>query len=191
MMSPLELTANIFNLASVFLANRNKVHTWWVGIIGTALFAVVFYQVKLYADVTLQIFFIATSIYGWRNWVSGGVNKTELPITRITLTALTCCFLASIVVVASYGFLLFRMTDASYPYIDSMVLIFSVVAQLLLMARKLETWIFWILVDIIAVPLFASKELYLTAIVYFGFLVNAVFGLINWARLYRSTNEEV
>lgn len=190
-MNPLELSANIFNLVSVFLANRNKVHTWWVGIIGTTLFAAVFYEVKLYADVTLQIFFIATSIYGWWNWVSGGDDRSELPITRITLGALFGCFLVSIVVVAGYGFLLYRMTDASYPYIDSMVLIFSVVAQLLLMTRKLETWIFWIIVDLIAVPLFASKELYLTAIVYLGFLVNAVFGLINWIRLYRGTHEEV
>lgn len=190
-MSVLEISANIFTLASVYLANRNIIHTWWVGIIGTSLFAVVFYQVQLYADVTLQFFFIATSIYGWWNWLQGGAARTELPISRISLLGLICRFLLSVLFVAGYGYLLFSLTDASYPFIDSMVLAFSIVAQLLLMSRKLETWIFWIIVDVIAVPLFASKGLYLTSFIYFCFLINAVFGLRNWTRIYRSSYERV
>lgn len=190
-MNPLELFANLFTLVSVYLANRNSVYTWSVGIAGTALFAIVFYQVQLYADVTLQFFFIGSSIYGWWNWVNGGADNAELPISRISFSKLIGCFLISFLVVGGYGYLLFKLTDASFPFIDSMVLAFSIVAQLLLMARKLETWIFWIIVDIIAVPLFASKELYVTSFIYFIFLVNAVFGLINWIRIYRSANETV
>ncbi|MBK9163886.1 MAG: nicotinamide mononucleotide transporter [Acidobacteria bacterium] len=183
-MSPLELSANIFNLISVFLANRNDVNTWWVGIIGTVLFAFLFFEVKLYADVTLQIFFVGTSIYGWWNWKRGGDTKVELPITRIRPRSLVCFLIISLLVLGVYGSLLLYLTDASYPFIDSVVLVFSVLAQLLLMSRKLETWYFWILVDIVAVPLFASKGLYLTSSIYFIFLVNAVFGLMNWRRIY-------
>jgi len=64
-MIPLEIAANVFNLISVFLANGNSVHTWRAGIIGTILFAMLFFEVKLYADFTLQSFFVVTSIIGW------------------------------------------------------------------------------------------------------------------------------
>ncbi|HEX8399776.1 MAG TPA: nicotinamide riboside transporter PnuC [Pyrinomonadaceae bacterium] len=185
-MNPLEISANVFNLISVFLANRNSIHTWWTGIAGTVLFAFLFYEVKLYADVTLQIFFVLTSIYGWRNWLLGGDQKQELTITRANPIQLIFFVAASCAITFGYGYLLVRLTDASYPFVDSIVLVFSVLAQLLLMQRKLETWIFWILVDAVAIPLFASKELYLTAAIYSAFLVNAVFGLFNWIKIYRT-----
>ena len=190
-MNPLEISANISNLISVFLANRNSMHTWWIGIIGTALFAFLFYEVKLYADVTLQFFFIGTSMYGWWKWLRGGADSGELEIGRVSIRSLSSYIALSILVLLSYGSFLYYLTDASYPYIDSIVLVFSVLAQLLLMSRKLETWYFWIVVDIVAVPLFASKGLYLTSAIYFGFLVNAVFGLLNWRRIYALQEQEI
>ena len=190
-MNPLEIFANIFNVISVFLANRNNIHNWWTGIIGTILFLFLFYDVKLYADVTLQVFFIITSVWGWWNWVHGETKDEELKITRISLLKLLLFTLISIAVTFGYGYLLFRLTDASYPFTDSIILVFSVLAQLLLMERKLENWVFWILVDAVAVPLYASKELYLTAFIYFVFFVNAIWGLFHWLKLYRIQNEEV
>lgn len=70
MMTPFEITANAVTALSIFLAARNSVHTWWSGIIGGLLFIVVFYQAKLYADASLQIFFIVTSSTGWRVWLN-------------------------------------------------------------------------------------------------------------------------
>lgn len=190
-MNPIEISANLFNLVSVFLANRNSVHTWWIGIIGTALFAVLFYEVNLYADVTLQIFFISTSFYGWWKWLNGGINHDELNIEKVARNSLLLYILIALLVLVSYGSLLYYLTDASYPYIDSVILVFSVLAQLLLMSRKLETWYFWIIVDLVAVPLFASKGLYLTSAIYFGFLINAFFGLKNWKRIYAQQTGEI
>jgi nicotinamide mononucleotide transporter len=85
--------------------------------------------------------------------------------------------------------LLFRLTDASFPFTDSIVLVFSVLAQFLLMQRKLENWYCWILVDLIAVPLYTAKELYLTAAIYFVFLILAVWGLVNWRKLAQQTQK--
>lgn len=183
-MSPLEIVANLSNLLSVFLAYRNNIHTWWVGIIATILFAFLFFEVKLYADVTLQFFFIGTSIFGWWNWLKGGQGSQELMVGRVRVPTLLVYVAVSILILIIYGALLHDLTDASYPFIDSVVLVFSVLAQFLLMSRKLETWIFWIVVDLIAVPLFASKGLYLTSAIYFAFLVNAVLGLRNWTKIY-------
>lgn len=189
-MSLLEVFANIFNLISVFLANRNSVHTWWIGIIGGVLYGVMFYEVKLYADVILQVFFILTNLYGWWAWLHGGAERKELPITRIAVKSLILFALLAIVLTIGHGFLLHTMTDASFPFIDSTVLVLSIIAQFLLMRRKLESWIFWIIVDAIAVPLYGAKGLYLTSAIYFLFLLNAAWGLINWHRIRRAENLE-
>jgi len=187
----LEVFANISNLISVFLANRNNVHTWWTGIIGTILFAFLFFEVKLYADVVLQIFFIITNIYGWYIWLFGSVENRELPISRISFRQLIFFAAIAILITFGHGLLLHSLTDASFPFIDSIVLVFSIIAQFLLMKRKLESWCFWILVDAVAVPLYAAKELYLTSAIYFLFLINAVWGLINWMKIWRSEQKNV
>lgn len=190
-MNPLEIFANIFNLASVVLTNRNSVQTWWLGIIGGVLYGVMFYEVKLYADVILQIFFILTNLYGWWAWIYGSAEQKELPITRIDFKNLILFGVVAIFLTAGHGFLLYRLTDASFPFVDSVILIFSIVAQFLLMRRKLESWYFWILVDLVAIPLYAAKGLYLTSAIYFLFLINAVFGLLNWLKIWRGEQAEV
>ncbi|WP_141749593.1 nicotinamide mononucleotide transporter family protein, partial [Duganella phyllosphaerae] len=74
MTSPLEIAANAVMTVSIFLAGRNNVHSWWLGIIGCVLFAVLFYESRLYADVTLQLFFIVTCVIGWWRWLRGGTG---------------------------------------------------------------------------------------------------------------------
>lgn len=187
-MNPLEIFANLFNLISVFLANRNNIHTWWIGIIGGILYGVMFYEVKLYADVILQVFFVLTNIYGWWAWLHGGANKQELPITRVKIWQLILFAVLAVILTVGHGYLLHSLTDASFPFIDSIILVFSIIAQFLLMQRKLESWCFWIIVDAVAVPLYAAKDLYLTSAIYFLFLLNAVWGLVNWWKIWRSTN---
>ncbi|MBS1796752.1 MAG: nicotinamide mononucleotide transporter [Acidobacteria bacterium] len=189
-MTPLEIIANFFNLGSVFLANRNNVHTWWTGIVGTILYGVMFYEVKLYADVILQAFFLVTNVYGWWAWAYGGKDHDELPITRIHWPQLMLFTAAAILITVGHGYLLYRLTDANFPFVDSIVLVFSIIAQFLLMKRKLENWLFWILVDAVACPLYAAKELYLTAAIYFLFLALAVSGLLNWLKLWRAAQIE-
>ncbi len=185
-MSLLEIFANIFNLISVFLANRNSVHTWWIGIIGGVLYGVMFYEVKLYADVILQVFFILTNFYGWWAWLHGDKKNEELPITQVAVKQLMLFGLLAVFLTAAHGFLLLKLTDASFPFIDSTILVLSIIAQFLLMRRKLESWIFWIIVDVIAVPLYAAKGLTLTSAIYFLFLLNAIWGLVNWNRIRNS-----
>lgn len=194
-MSPLEIGANVFNLLSVWFSARNNVHTWWSGIVGCVLYAVLFLDVKLYADVTLQLFFVASCVIGWWNWKRGGLRRgrvdasdpdaviAELPITRVALLGAACMTALAILAAAGYGWLLLRWTDAANPFIDSTVLALSILAQLLMVARKIETWPVWFVVDCIAVPLYGSKGLWLTAAVYAFFLVLVVMGWMRWSRL--------
>lgn len=181
-MTWLEIAANATTALSVWLAARNHPHTWTVGIVGCALFGLQFFQTQLYADATLQVFFIATSLVGWQQWRRQGPGVPARPVTRTAPATLAWMALAAVAVTAGYGSLLHRYTDAYLPYVDSAVLGLSVVAQCLLMLRKLETWPWWLAVNTLSVPLFASRGLWLTAALYTAYWFNAGYGWWRWRR---------
>jgi nicotinamide mononucleotide transporter len=177
-----EIAANGFNTASILLAGRNSVHTWWTGILGCLLFAVVFFGARLYADLTLQAFFIITSGLGWWNWLHGRTGAA-IPVQRTRPAWLMTLLVAGAVVAGAYGVVLHRFTNAYAPFLDSVILAFSVLGQFLLMGRRVENWWCWLLVNSIAVPLYTVRGLHLTAILYTVFWLNAVVSLFRWQRL--------
>jgi nicotinamide mononucleotide transporter len=177
----LELVANAFVAVAIFLAARNSIHTWWTGIVGCAVFAYVFFQVRLYADVTLQAFFILTSIVGWYRWMRGNAGD-ELPVRFSTPRLLVLSTLGALAAAAGYGWLLHRFTNAFAPWLDSLLLVFSMLGQLLMMERRVENWWCWLLVNTIAVPLYASRALYVTSALYAAYLINAAVALVQWRR---------
>lgn len=190
MISTTELLANGITATAIFLAGRNSIHTWWTGIIGGLIFTLVFYESHLYADVVLQYFFVVTSMVGWWQWCRGN-QGTELPITRGKLSLLAWAVLFGSVVTLGYGALLHNFTDAYAPFLDSAILAFSVIAQIFLMQRRVETWLFWLLVNTIAVPLYASRGLYLTSVLYGFYWINALVSWLWWRRLGQKLQQEV
>ncbi|MEO6875914.1 MAG: nicotinamide riboside transporter PnuC [Opitutaceae bacterium] len=178
---PLEFAANVFNAGSIVLAGRNNIHTWWTGVVGCVLFAWVFFHARLYADVTLQAFYILTSVIGWWNW-SAARRGMPLPVRHVQRVTAVWLGLAAISVSLSYGWILHRYTNAAAPFVDSLVLAFSVLGQFLLMGRRYENWWCWLLVNTIAVPLYLSRGLHLTAALYVLFWINAVVSLRRWRR---------
>jgi nicotinamide mononucleotide transporter len=184
----MEIAANAVMALSIWLAARNSVHTWSTGIVGCLLFALVFLRSQLYADATLQLFFIATSLIGWWRWAhSGSPNgSAERPITKARPSTVLVWTLSAIIVTGGYGWLLHRFTNAYMPYVDSAVLALSVEAQCLLMQRKLETWAFWLAVNTISVCLFFSRGLWVTGALYAAYWVNAWYGRWQWRRWHLS-----
>lgn len=180
-MTALEIAANGFATVSILLAGRNSVHTWWTGIVGCALFAWLFFETQFYADVTLQLCFIATSAAGWR-WWARGAQGAPAPIAHAPRRWLALLCAVSIAAALGYGALLHHFTDAYAPFIDSFVLSLSLLAQLLLVRRQVETWPVWIAVDTIAVPLYASRGLTLTVVLYAAYWCNAWYGWWRWHR---------
>jgi nicotinamide mononucleotide transporter len=181
-----EIAANVFYAVSVLLAGLNSSHTWWTGIVGCTLFGYVFYGSKLYADVTLQVFFIGTSSFGWWNWLKGR-GGAELPVQKSRSGTLILLATAGMAVAAGYGWLLHHFTDAYAPFLDSLVLAFSVLGQFLLMGRRIENWWCWILVNTIAVPLYATRGLTVTSVLYAVFWINALVSLYRWRKFVRKT----
>jgi nicotinamide mononucleotide transporter len=196
--TPLELAANVMTAVCIFLAGRNNVHTWWTGIVACGLFGWLFYTSQLYADVTLQVFFIATSFIGWWNWANknipmdvstagdGSELQDKIESMKVAYagwsTVVTMAGIA-IVVAAGYGWMLHKYTNAYAPWIDSTVLTFSVIAQLLLMRRNVENWPLWVLVNTLSVPLYWSRGLYMTSALYAVFWVNALWSWKTWVNL--------
>ena len=182
MSNALEMAANAFNAASIVLAGRNSIHMWWTTIVGCVLFVYVIFAARLYADVTLQAFFISTAGIGWWRWLHGS-SGAALPVRYSSRGLITGGVAAGVAVTLGYGWLLYRFTDAYAPFVDSIILAFSVLGQLLLMDRRVESWWCWLLVNTIAVPLYASRGLYVTAVLYAAFWVNAIVSLRHWRGL--------
>lgn len=144
-MSYSEIAACLAYAVSVWLAARNNVHTWWIGIIGSILYGWVFWSVQLYADVTLQLFFIVTSITGWIHWLKGQGGDI-LPVRRTQASHFFLLLLCAVVVAGGYGFYSTPLPMLG-TWLDSLILTFSVLAQFMLMGRRIENWYVWLAVN--------------------------------------------
>lgn len=178
----LEWSATVTTALCVWLAARRNIATWPIGIVGCVLYGALFYANQLYADATLQVFFMVTGVIGWQQWrATGGpaLTASRPPIApRQWLAVVT----VGVLVTAAYGSLLHTWTDAYAPFWDSAVLTLSVIAQVLLMQGRRETWPVWILVNTLSVPLFLSRGLDVTAGLYAIFWLNAWYGWWQWRR---------
>lgn len=183
MPSLLEIAAIFFTTICIFLVGRNNIHTWWTGLIGCVLYGVLFYQSQLYADSILQVVFFATGIIGWVQW---GREEDKRPSRDLTLVQVGCVLFAAGLTVCGYGFLLMTYTDAYAPFVDSAVLALSIIGQYLLMGRYTLAWPAWILVNLIAAPLFWSRGLHLSGILYAGYFIHACFAWYTWSKLSKT-----
>lgn len=170
--------------ACTWLLAKNKPLGWWVGLIGVAAYAVVFYRVRLFAEVGIQVVYFVTSLQAIWIWLHGGRQKKERPIGRLTLRqALVTVAVAALATWGLYELLV--ALRGAVPFWDALTAVMSLVAHAYLMFRIVENWWVWIAVDVIYIPLYASRGLYLTSVLYFAFLIMSIYGLINFLRIYR------
>jgi nicotinamide mononucleotide transporter len=180
--SPLELFAALIGAISVWLSVRQNIWSWPTAIINVVLYAIVFYEAKLYADMGLQVIYAILSIYGWYEWLYGGEGRTELHVSRTGARLGALLALIAAAGSAVLGVFLHRATDAALPFMDSFLSSTSLVAQWMMTKKLLENWLVWIGVDVLYVGMFIFKGLFLTAGLYAVFLALAVKGYIDWRR---------
>ena len=179
-LSLLEVVAAVFGAASVYLSARQHIASWPTALVNVLLYVVVFREARLYADMSLQFVYAALSLYGWYEWKFGGAGRTPLPVTRTPRRLWPVLAAAGIGTAALLGYLFATHTDASSPLLDSALTAASLVAQWMLTRKLLENWLIWIAADAVYVPLYLSKGLYPTAVLYAVFLGLAVKGYRDW-----------
>jgi nicotinamide mononucleotide transporter len=180
--SPLELVAAVVGALSVWLSVRQNIWSWPTAIVNVVLYAIVFYEAKLYADMGLQVIYAILSVYGWYEWLYGGAGRTELHVSRTGPRLGTLLALIAAAGSALLGVFLHRATDAALPFMDSFLSSTSLVAQWMMTKKLLENWLVWIGVDVLYVGMFVFKGLFVTAGLYAVFLALAVKGYIDWRR---------
>lgn len=180
MWSPIEGAAVVTGLLSVWLTVRENVWCWPTGLVSVTLYIWVFYQAQLYADAGLQVVYILVSVYGWYHWLHGGAGRKPLRVQRASPAELTILIVLANLFATGLGYWLDTRTDATLPYPDALITSTSLVAQWALSRKLWENWAFWIAVDVLAIPVFWSKGLAPTAILYMVFLGMAMAGWREW-----------
>lgn len=184
-MTEFEWLAAVLVLANVALVARRSVWNYPFALVAVSLYAVVFLEAKLYSDMLLQGFFFALNIYGWWNWLRAR-QDSGIPVGWLSMRARIAWGMAILAAWLGWSFAMHRFTDAAAPFADGAVAIMSVAAQWLLARRRIESWWLWIIVDLIAIPLFASRGLYATSVVYLLLLGLSIAGLVEWRRAAES-----
>ncbi len=186
-MSPLEIVAFIVSVLGVWLTTRRSLWNFPFSLLSVLLYAVIFYQVKLYADMALQGVFAATLLYGLWQWLRGRKADGEIRVARIGVRELLISALAGAATAAVLGFGLYSRTDASLPWMDSLLFAGSLVASVWAARRRVANWTLWIVVDLLYVVVYLLKHLYLTALLYGLFVLLAGVGLREWRAALRRT----
>jgi nicotinamide mononucleotide transporter len=190
MMDLIELFGVVTGLWCVWLTVKEKVLSWPIGIVNILFFMVMFYQVKLYADLLLQVIFLVLSFYGWYYWVHPKPGKKTVPVTIMSFRYRAASVLSFAAGTAVMGYLLSTYTDASVPYWDSSTTVMSIIAQWLMSEKRLECWVLWITADVIDTGIYYYKGLYLTSGLYLVFLFLATAGLLQWRKSWRNSSRE-
>lgn len=186
-MNPLETIAALFGVISVYLSVKQNIWSWPTAIVNVGLYALVFYQARLYADMGLQVVYIVISIYGWYEWLYGGKNKTALQVSRTPRRLAALLIGIGIISTLFLGTTLHRTTDAALPYLDSATTSTSLVAQWMMTRKYLENWLVWVAVDVVYIGMFIYKSLYVTAGLYLVFLILSAMGYRQWRASLRES----
>jgi nicotinamide mononucleotide transporter len=198
-MSYVEFFGTVLYLLSVWLIARRNVLTWPIGIVSVLLYMVLFYQIGLYSDTLEQIYYLAASGYGWWYWSRSQTESRTIldvsysrgrgPVIWIAVTAALSAALGAVMSHAHEWLPELFTQPAAYPYIDALTTVMSLVAMWLMARKRIESWIYWIIVDVFGIWLYYVKDVKLISLLYVILLGLAIRGLIGWhatqARLRR------
>ncbi len=202
-MSYLEFYAVLFGLAGVALSAKANIWNWPVGMVNIILSGFFYYQIQLYPDMFLQFFFLVTSIIGWWRWAHPKKNeadsKHELKVSFMKPKYFLLLCAIGILGTCIVGFLASRLhhwfpglfnLPSAYPFTDSFILVMSIATTFFVIQKKIEVWIIWIVVDLVACFLYVIKGAYFFSVEYFIFTLLAAFGFWTWLKEYKGYNSQ-
>lgn len=189
----MEITAVFFGFASVWYSKQNNILVFPTGLISTSIFVYLLFKWQLVGDMMINGYYFIMSIYGWYVWTRKVDTENVTPISRVTKREQKfgiVIFVSTLVLVYEvYQF--FEMWTNWVAYVDTLTTALFFVGMWLMAKRKIENWYFWIIADIISVPLYLYKGLTFTSIQYFGFTILAIFGFLAWKKNLSNSTQTV
>ncbi len=182
----IEIAGSFLSFIYLILSIKQRSALWIFGFLCSALYIIVFFQSKFYADMTLQFYYVFISVYGWINWKKGRQNSgKELPVTHTPKKITLYLIPASTLIFFIYYFILIH-TDSPLPIGDSFTTALSIIATWMLARKYIEYWLVFIVVDGVSAGLYFYKELYPTAILFIVYTIMAVIGYFQWKKTLKT-----
>lgn len=195
-MSYWEVIAVLLGIAYLVLAMRENSLCWYAAFGSTAIFSWLFFDVSLIMESALNVYYLVMAVYGWYVWNKKPQNsamqnelKPKLPISTWSGKQHLLAIGSVLVLTFTSGFLLSENTTAVMPYLDSFTTWGAVLTTYMVAKKVLENWIYWLVIDALAIYLYIDRELYLTALLMGVYVVMVVFGYVAWLKIYKSQNE--
>lgn len=190
-MSWLEGLAVLLGLAYVLLAAKESMWCWPAALLSSGIYFYLCIKAQLYAETGLQVFYLIMAIVGWWSWTHGRTKaqstSTDKPLPVISWPAKTHILVIALNTAATLllGWALDTYTDAANPFLDSFTTVFSLFTTWMVTRKVLENWLYWIVIDAAAVYLYASRDLYLTALLFILYTLIAMGGYWKWQKHYQ------
>lgn len=176
--------AVVLALLYLVLAVKRSIWCWYAALFSTLIYMVIFYNKQLFMESALQIFYVVMAGYGWWQWRGGSEGDEHLPISTLPWRRHGLLIGIILFATAGFGFAL-SGTNAALPWLDSFTTVSAVVATWMVARKVLENWYYWFVIDSVSIYLYLSRELFLTALLFGGYLVLIVVGIVAWGRAYR------
>jgi nicotinamide mononucleotide transporter len=180
-----ELAGSLTGALCVWLLVKQNIWNWPIGITNNIFYIIIFYKSGLFADAGLQFVYIAISIYGWWNWLHGGLQHTELKVNTASPAGVAGYLGMAAAATAALYWLLRRFTPSTVPFADGLTVALFLTAQFMMSKKIVQNWWFWIVGDVLVIGLYIYKHLYLTSVLYAFFLVMCIAGLVEWRKAAR------
>ncbi len=207
----LELTAVLMALIYVILAAKGNIWCWPAAFISTVLYTAIFYDVYLWMDSLLQVYYMIMAVYGWYCWQqvndphdakivsitklnTANVNTDNMSITskssQLAITTWSKETHIAIIVILSalsgvVGWLMANFTPAHFPYYDAATTVFAVFATYMVTKKVLENWLYWLVIDFASIYIYLEKGLTPTAVLFGLYVVLASYGYYQWRKSYQ------
>lgn len=196
-MSWLELLAVLLGLAYVILAAKESMWCWPAALLSSSIYVYLCLEANLFAETGLQLFYWIMALVGWWSWRhskhSTSTAEGELQAASPSLPIIRWSFRTHLLVIAAntagtllLGWLLTSYTEAANPYLDAFTTVFSLFTTWMVTQKVLENWLYWIVIDAASVFLYASRDLYLTALLFIIYTIIAVVGYFQWLNRYKA-----
>jgi nicotinamide mononucleotide transporter len=192
-MSIWEVVAVILGVAYLVLAMRQNILCWYAALGSTAIFSWLFWDVSLVMESGLNVYYLIMAVYGWWVWRGNAeqnqVNSSEMikavEIKSWSLSRHALIIVGIVLISLATGYGLEKNTSAALPYLDSFTTWGAVITTYMVAQKVLENWLYWLVIDTVAIYLYIDRELYLTALLMAIYVVLAVLGWFIWLKEYR------